>query len=93
MGNQGWPMRAKSEAVGEMPKNEQKDQALDLILDAWDMALVKGCQPEQIATSAIFAAFADLIDVYGEDVVAEMAHRLPARVRRGEFSMRQGLAN
>jgi hypothetical protein len=86
-------MRAKGEAVAELPKNEQKDQALDLILDAWDTALVRGCAPEQIATSAIFAAFADLIDVYGEDIVAEMANRLPARVRRGEFSMRQGPAN
>jgi len=54
---------------------------------------VRGCAPEQIATSAIFAAFADLIDVYGEDIVAEMANRLPARVRRGEFSMRQGPVN
>ncbi len=86
-------MRASCEAVEILPKNEQKDQALDLILDAWDTALTRGCAPEQIATSAIFAAFADLIDVYGEDVVAEMAHRLPARVRRGEFSMRHGPAN
>jgi hypothetical protein len=86
-------MRASKEAVGELPKNEQKDRALDLILDAWDMALVRGCAPEQIATSAIFAAFADLIDVYGEDGLAEMAHRQPDRVRRGEFSMREGPAH
>ncbi len=72
-----------------LPKNEQKDRALGLILDAWDTALGRGCAPEQIATSAIFAAFADLIDVYGEEVVAEMANHLPSRVRRGEFSMRE----
>ncbi len=86
-------MRASGDAVETLPKNEQKDRALDLILDAWDVALTRGCAPEQIATSAIFAAFADLIDVYGEDVVAQMAARLPGRVRRGEFSMRQGPVN
>ena len=86
-------MRASGEAVDILPKNEQKDRALDLILDAWDMALTRGCAPEQIATSAIFAAFADLVDVYGEDIVAHMAMRLPERVRRGEFSMRQGPVN
>ena len=86
-------MRASGDAVETLPKNEQKDRALDLILDAWDVALTRGCAPEQIATSAIFAAFADLIDIYGEDVVAQMAARLPERVRRGEFSMRQGPVN
>ena len=86
-------MHGTGEAVSALPKNEQKEQALDLILDAWDAALVRGCAPEQIATSAIFAAFADLIDVYGEETVAKIAARLPDRVRQGEFSMRQGPMN
>ncbi|VAV88573.1 hypothetical protein MNBD_ALPHA06-1040 [hydrothermal vent metagenome] len=72
---------------------DQKSTALDMILGAWDQALAKGCAPETIATSAIFAALADLIDVYGEDVVAEMTKRLPERVNRGEFSMREGPLN
>jgi len=74
-------------------KSQQKETALDMILSAWDMALRKGCSPETIATSAIFAALADLIDVYGEDIVSEMATRLPDRISRGEFSMREGLVN
>ncbi len=74
-------------------KDEQRSVALDMILGAWDQALHKGCAPETIANSAIFAAFADLIDVYGEDIVAEMATRLPARITRGEFSMREGPVN
>lgn len=76
-----------------LDKDEQKATALDMILCAWDQALSKGCSAESIATSAIFAALADLIDVYGEDVVAEMTMRLPERISRGEFSMREGLAN
>ncbi len=76
-----------------LEKDEQKSTALDMILCAWDQALAKGCTPENIATSAIFAALADLIDVYGEEIVAEMTRRLPDRITRGEFSMREGLAN
>jgi len=76
-----------------LEKDQQKSVALDMILGAWDQALAKGCAPEAIATSAIFAALADLIDVYGEDIVAEMTARLPERVARGEFSMREGLTN
>ncbi len=74
-------------------KSQQKETALDMILSAWDMALRKGCSSENIATSAIFAALADLIDVYGEDIVCEMATRLPERIARGEFSMREGQVN
>ncbi len=73
-----------------MDEDEQKSLALELLLDAWDEALNRGCQPEMIATSAIFAAVTDMVDIYGEDPVADMASSLPDRIRRGEFSMRDG---
>ncbi len=69
---------------------EQKSVALQLLLDAWDDALSSGCAPELIATSAIYAALSDMVDIYGEEYVAEMANGLPDRIRRGEFSMRPG---
>jgi len=69
---------------------EQKAIALDRLLDAWDDLLDDGCEPDQIATAAIFAALTDMVDAYGEEPVAEMAESLPARIRRGEFSMREG---
>ena len=72
----------------DMLDDEQKAVALNRILDAWDAALGEGCDPDQIATAAIFAALTDMIDAYGEEAVAEMAEHLPARIRRGEFSMR-----
>lgn len=81
---------ASAPAPHLMSEDEQKTLALELILDAWDEALNRGCQPELIATSAIFAAVTDMVDLYGEDPVAEMAETLPGRIRRGEFSMRQG---
>ncbi len=73
-----------------MDEDEQKSVALDRILDAWDDALGDGCEPELIATAAIFAALSDMVDAYGENAVAEMAETLPERIRGGEFSMRQG---
>ncbi len=70
-------------------EDEQKSVALELLLDAWDDAVNQGVAPELVASSAIFAALSDMIDMYGEEPVAEMASGLPERIRRGEFSMRQ----
>jgi hypothetical protein len=67
---------------------EAKARALELILDAWDRALAEGVNPELIASVAIYAAIADMVDQYGEDAVAEFCASLPDRVRRGEFTLR-----
>lgn len=65
----------------------QKALALDLILDAWDTALTKGVEPEMLASVAIYAALADMVDTYGVDAVADMCAELPGRVRAGEFTL------
>ena len=77
-------------ATDRAQSEEQKSLALEYLLDAWDDALSSGCSAESIATSAIFAALSDMVDLYGEDAVADMASSLPDRIRRGEFSMRDG---
>ena len=41
---------------GRVVEEEQKSIALDRILDAWDDALGDGCEPDHIATAAIFAS-------------------------------------
>jgi phage gp36-like protein len=41
-----------------------------------------------IASVAIYAALADMVDRYGEDAVAEFCSTLPERARRGEFTLR-----
>ena len=78
-------------APDDRDAEEQKSVALAYLLDAWDDALSSGCAPEAIAKSAIFAALSDMVDIYGEDAVAELAGGLPDRIRRGEFSMRDGV--
>ena len=67
---------------------DKKGRALQLILDAWDTALADGAEAEVIASVAIYAALADMVDRYGEDAVAEFCATLPERARRGDFTLR-----
>ncbi|MDX2235588.1 MAG: hypothetical protein NW200_13910 [Hyphomonadaceae bacterium] len=66
---------------------EQKRLALDLILAAWDQGLARGVAPELMASTAIFAAFTDMVDLYGPEAVAQFCADLPARIRAGEFTL------
>jgi hypothetical protein len=65
----------------------QKALALDLLLNAWDAALAKGVAPELLASTAVFAALTDMVDMHGAEAVAAFCEDLPARVRAGEFTM------
>lgn len=67
---------------------QHKARALELILNAWDQALADGADPEMVASVAIYAALADMVDRYGEEAVAEFCATLPDRARRGEFTLR-----
>ncbi|MDZ4692995.1 hypothetical protein [Terricaulis sp.] len=65
-----------------------KGRALALILDAWETALAEGAEAEVIASVAIYAALADMVDRYGESAVADFCATLPERTRRGEFTLK-----
>jgi hypothetical protein len=67
---------------------EKKGRALELILNAWDEALGDGAEPEVIASVAIYAALADMVDRFGDQAVADFCATLPERVRNGEFTLR-----
>lgn len=67
----------------------QKQAALRYILDAWEEALHDGIEPEMLANAALYAALADLIDVYGEHAVAKMTSGLSRRIHHGEFTLRR----
>lgn len=67
---------------------DKKGRALELILNAWDQAIGEGAEPEMVASVAIYAALADMVDRYGEDAVAEFCATLPERARAGEFTLR-----
>lgn len=68
----------------------QKSRALEILLDGWDQALDEGIDAENIASSAVFAAFTDLIENHGEEFVAQMVEGLPGRIRAGDFTLTDG---
>ena len=67
-----------------LPEDEQKRLALRVMLEAWDDAVAQGASSEIVASSAIFAALTDMIDIYGDEMVAEW----PDRIREGEFTLK-----
>jgi len=73
-----------------LPDDEQKKLALKVILEAWDEAVNRGVSAEMVASSAIFAALTEMIDIYGEQTVADMVADWPDRIRDGEFTLKPG---
>jgi hypothetical protein len=73
-----------------MPSDDpdKKGRALALILDAWEQALADGAEPEVVASVAIYAALADMVDRHGQDAVADFCATLPERARNGEFTLK-----
>lgn len=67
--------------------DDKKALALELLLDAWDLALKQGVTGEQLASTAMFAALSDMVDLFGEEAVAQFCEALPQRVRAGEFTL------
>lgn len=65
----------------------EKEAALGYIMEAWLDARHDGIEPEAIANAALFAAFSDLVTIYGEDPVVKFANGLADRVRQGEFTL------
>jgi hypothetical protein len=68
------------------PTENEKSIALEVLLAAWDEALARGVSPEMLASTAVFAAFTDMVAMHGEEAVAEFAADLPRRIRQGEFT-------
>jgi hypothetical protein len=66
---------------------EKKQVALSYLIEAWDEALADGVDSEILAHAALFAALSDLVTTYGEDAVADLAKRLPERIRASEFTL------
>ncbi|MBB3810028.1 hypothetical protein [Pseudochelatococcus contaminans] len=67
---------------------DEKRAALFYLKEAFAEARLDGLDDDCIAHAALFAAFHSLVEVYGEDAVADFAERLPDRLRSGCFSSR-----
>ncbi len=77
------PPESKSEDHGIA---EKKRLALTYLTEAWEEAASVGVDSEILAHAAMFRAFSDLIETYGEEAVAGLVHTLPDRIRAFEFS-------
>ena len=77
-------------SAGELEEEELKEQkqaALELILEAWQEARIDGVSPDLMANAALFAALSDLVSTYGEEAVLELDVGLPASIRRGDYTL------
>jgi len=82
-------LRTAKRSLQSQASEAEKQAALRYILDAWEEALHDGIEPEMLANAALFAALADLIDVYGEEAVGKMTGGLSRRIQHGEFTLRR----
>lgn len=70
---------------------DKKRAAFEIVTDAMADAEVEGIEREIVVQAALFAVFTDLVTCYGEEAVAALAEKLPARLRGGEFTLDRSL--
>jgi hypothetical protein len=68
--------------------DDDRLQALGLILGAWEEGADRGIAPEMMAYAALYTALTDLIGAYGEDHVSRLCDGLRPRIEKGEFTVR-----
>lgn len=66
---------------------DERRVALAYLSEAFAEARLDGVDGDCLAQAALFAAFAELVETYGEEAVASFTERLPTRVRSGEFTI------
>jgi hypothetical protein len=67
---------------------EEKRAALAYVTEAFAEAILDGIEADCFAQAALFTAFQELVETYGEDATAVFAEKLPERIRHGEFTVR-----
>jgi len=73
----------------KLSEKDQRQVALNLLVEAWNNAIDKGVDTEVLSKTAIFAGLSDMVDSYGERAVSEMTKDLPERIRQGDFTVRR----
>ena len=65
---------------------EAKHAALSYVSEAFAEGCLDGLDGDCMAQAALFAAFRELVAVYGEEATAQYAEGLPDRIRDGGFT-------
>lgn len=71
----------------ELTIAEEKRAALAFVTEAFAEAIMDGIDGDCFAQAALFTAFQELVETYGEEAAAVFAEKLPERIRHGEFSV------
>jgi hypothetical protein len=72
----------------EFSAAEERREALGYVTEAFAEAILAGVEGSCFAHAALFTAFQELVESFGEDEVARFAEGLPERIRMGEFTVR-----
>jgi hypothetical protein len=73
--------------IDDLTAAEDRRVALGYVTEAFAEAILAGIESDSFAHAALFAAFQELVSIYGEEAVAQFAERLGERIRQGEFSI------
>ena len=73
--------------IDDVAAAEDRRVALGYVTEAFAEAILAGIESDSFAHAALFAAFRELVSIYGEEAVAQFAERLGERIRQGEFSI------
>jgi hypothetical protein len=66
--------------------SEDKRAALSYVVEAFVEGQLDGLDADCMVQAALFAAFQELVETYGEEAAAIYAEGLPDRIRAGAFS-------
>ena len=75
--------------IDDLAAAEDRRVALGYVTEAFAEAILAGIESDSFAHAAIFAAFQELVSIYGEEAVAQFAEGLGERIRQGEFTIAQ----
>ena len=73
--------------IDDLAAADDRRVALGYVTEAFAEAILAGIESDSFAHAALFAAFQELVSIYGEEALAQFAERLGERIRQGEFSI------
>ena len=82
-------MSAPLSEIDDPAAAEDRRVALGFVTEAFAEAILAGLESDSFAHAAMFAAFQELVSIYGEEPVAQFAEGLGERIRQGEFTIAQ----
>lgn len=62
--------------------------AVSYVEEAFAAAGYDGIDPDAVAHAALFTAFRELVETYGEDATAVFAETLSAKIKAGAYTIR-----